>query len=352
MQTFRDLDRHLGLVPSPIAAALGHVAEAHGREEAFRLQNPQVLDTLVKVARVQSTEASNAIESIVAPHQRIVDLVEDRAKPQNRSEQEIAGYRLVLDQIHSSAAGIPFKSSVDLQFHRDLYSFTSTRGGRWKDTQNEVARFDAAGNKIEVIFKGTPPAQTPMAMDELHERFGDAVGRSRYPRLLLIGAFAFDFLMIHPFNDGNGRMSRLLTLLMLYHAGHDVGRFISLEKLIADSKESYYESLGNSTGGWAEGEHDIWPWMEFFLGILAAAYKELESRAGDVATGRGAKKARIRQFIRARTSDDFTFEDLTRAMPDISAVHIRKELKKLREAGVVRSPGPGAKRWKRLRSDR
>lgn len=351
MQTFGDLAKHMGLVPSEIAASLAEVEASRGREEAFRRQNPQILETLVEVARVQSTEASNAIESIFAPHRRIVDLVQEKTTPENRSEQEIAGYRLVLDQIHSSADGIPFKASVDLQFHRDLYSFTNTPGGRWKSAQNEVARFDAKGNKIGVIFEGTSPVETPAAMDGLHERFNEAVKEGRYPRLLLIGAFVFDFLMIHPFNDGNGRMSRLLTLLMLYQAGHDVGRFISLERLIADSKETYYESLRKSTVGWDKGEHDIWPWIDYFLGILTAAYREFEDGAGNVATGRGAKRARIHQFIRSRVSDEFTFEELSRALPDISAVYIRKEVRKLRDEGVVESPGYSGKKWRRLQAD-
>jgi Fic family protein len=351
MQTFRDLKKHLGLVPSQVAAALTDVEASRGREEAFRRQNPDVLETLVEVARIQSTEASNAIENIVAPHQRIVELVEEKTTPDNRSEQEIAGYRLVLDMIHSSADAIPFKASIDLQFHRDLYSFTSTPGGKWKSTQNEVAQFDAQGNKIGVIFKGASPFETPGAMEELHDRFNEAVKEDQYPRVLLIAAFVFDFLMIHPFNDGNGRMSRLLTLLMLYQASHDVGRFISLEKLIADSKETYYESLRKSTAGWDKGEHDIWPWVNYFLGLLTAAYKEFEERVGNVASGRGSKRARIHQFIRSRVSDEFTFEDLSHALPDISAVHIRQEMRKLHKAGAVESPGRGGRTWKRLQTD-
>jgi len=351
MQTFRDLEKHLGLVPSEVATTLAEVERGRGREESFRRQNPQLLHTLVEVARIQSTEASNAIENIVAPHRRIVELVEEKTTPDTRPEQEIAGYRLVLDRIHSSAEAIPLKPSVDLQLHRDLYSFTSTPGGKWKSTQNEVAEIDAKGNKIAIVFQGTPPFATPGAIDELHDRFEESVKEGRYPRPLLIGAFVFDFLMIHPFNDGNGRISRLLTLLMLYQAGHDVGRFVSLEKLIADSKETYYESLRKSTAGWEKGAHDIWPWINYFLGILTAAYKELEERVGDVASGRGSKRARIHQLIRSNVSDEFTFEELSRALPDISAVHIRKEIRKLRDQGAVESPGPGGRIWKRLRSD-
>jgi len=351
MRTFRDLDKHLGMIPSTTASALNGVATGRGREEAFLLQQPQILETLTEVARIQSTEASNAIEAITAPPQRIAELVEEKTRPQNRSEEEIAGYRKVLDTIHSSAAAIPFRRSIVEQFHRDLYSLTETPGGRFKRSQNEVARFDRAGNKVAVIFEGATPFETPMAMDELHERFDRVVKERRYPRLLLVGAYVFDFLMIHPFDDGNGRMSRLLTLLLLYQAGHEVGRFISLEKLIEQSKETYYESLERSTAGWDKGEHDIWPWLNYFLGILNGAYNEFESRAGAITGGRGSKGARIRQFVRSNVSTAFTFADLQRALPDISPDHIRGELRKLRDAGAVESPGPGRKVWRRLRDD-
>jgi Fic family protein len=351
MHTLRELERHLGMVPAPTVTALSEVTAGRGREEAFRRQNPQVLDTLTEVARIQSTEASNAIESITAPPQRIIELVRETTTPRNRPEEEIAGYRKVLDTIHSSAEHIPFKRAIVEQFHRDLYSFTADPGGRFKSSPNEVARYDSAGNKISVVFEGLSPFETPIAMDELHERFEEAIRDGRHPPLLLSGAYVFDFLMIHPFKDGNGRISRLLTLLLLYHAGHEVGRFISLEKLVADSKETYYESLEKSTAGWHRGEHDIWPWLNYFLGILNAAYKEFESRVGSLASGRGSKAERIRQFVRSRTADTFTFDDVERALPDISAAHIRGQLRKLRDAGAVQSPGPGRKQWKRLRPD-
>jgi Fic family protein len=351
MQTFRDLDKHLGMVPSATVSALNGVATGRGREEAFRLQRPQVLETLTEIARIQSTESSNAIEAITAPPQRVAELVQEKTTPRNRSEEEIAGYRNVLDTIHASAADIPFRRSIVEQFHRDLYSLTETPGGRFKRAQNEVARFDRAGNKIAVVFEGATPFETPMAMDELHERFDRAVKEGGHPRLLLAGAYVFDFLMIHPFDDGNGRMSRLLTLLLLYQAGHEVGRFISLEKLVEKSKETYYESLERSTAGWTEGRHDIWPWLNYLLGILNGAYNELESRAGSLSGSRGSKGERVRQFVRSRISDAFTFADVQKALPDIGPDHIRGELRKLRDAGAVESPGPGRKVWRRLRDD-
>jgi Fic family protein len=348
MQTFRNLDVHLGMVPSRSAAALAQASAGRGREEAFRRQNPQVLAGLMEVALIQSSASSNAIEQITAAPGRVTELVQDKTTPKDRSEEEIAGYRKVLDTIHSSAEHIPLTTNVVLQLHRDVFAFSPVPGGRFKDTQNEVARFDQSGKKIEVIFEGVSPFETPAAMDELHGRYAETLKSGAHAPLLLAGAYVFDFLMIHPFNDGNGRMSRLLTLLLLYHCGHEVGRFISLEKLVEESKETYYESLEKSTGAWDRGEHDIWPWLNYFLGVLNAAYGEFEARAGDLMSGRGSKALRIKQYVRSNTSDVFTFDEVQQALPDISADHIRAEMRKLRDAGVVESPGRGRKEWRRL----
>jgi Fic family protein len=348
MQTFRDLDKHLGMVPSRSAAALAEASAGRGREEAFRRQNPQVLAGLMEVALIQSSASSNAIEQITAAPGRVTELVQDKTTPKDRSEEEIAGYRKVLDTIHASAEDIPFKTNLVLQLHRDIFAFSAIPGGRFKTTQNEVARFDRSGKKIAVIFEGVSPFETPAAMDELHERHAEALKSGAHAPLLLAGAYVFDFLMIHPFNDGNGRMSRLLTLLLLYHCGHDVGRFISLEKLVEESKETYYESLEKSTRRWDRGEHDIWPWLNYLLGVINAAYAEFEARAGDTMSGRGSKALRIKLYVRSSASDVFTFDEVQQALPDISADHIRSELRKLRDAGVVESPGRGRKEWRRL----
>lgn len=304
----------------------------------------------MEVALIQSSASSNAIERITAAPGRVTELVQDKTAPKDRSEEEIAGYRKVLETIHSSAKNIPLTTSVVLQFHRDIYAFSPVPGGHFKSTQNEVARFDAAGKKLAVIFEGTSPFETPTAMDELHERYAEAVREGSHASLLLAGSYVFDFLMIHPFNDGNGRMSRLLTLLLLYQCGHEVGRFISLEKLVEESKDTYYESLERSTVGWDRGEHDIWPWLNYFLGIVIAAYGEFEARAGDLKSGRGSKTLRIKQYIRSSTSDVFTFEEVQQALPDISSDHIRAVLRKLRDEEAVESPGRGRKQWRRLSS--
>lgn len=350
MQTFRQLDPHFGVIPAGVVQSLGGIDVAKGRQEAFRQQNPAILKTLTEIARIQSTEASNAIESITAPPKRIEALVREKTTPANRSEEEIAGYRKVLDTIHSSAEHIPFRRTVVEQFHRDIYSFTATPGGKFKSGPNEVKEFHPDGTEV-VLFQPVAVFETPAAMDELHKRFDDAWHAAQYPRLFLIASYVFDFLMIHPFQDGNGRLSRLLTLLLLYQAGFEVGRFISLEKLIDDSRETYYESLQKSTPGWHDGEHDIWPWVNYFLGIINAAYKQFEART-EAVPKRGSKKAFVKQSIRASVKDTFSMADIRQAAPGVSDPTIRNVLTELRKAGVLEAPGRGPKaQWKRLHTD-
>jgi Fic family protein len=350
VHTFRTLDRQIGMVPGSMARALGGIDAGHGKEQAFLQQHPEALRTLTAIARIQSTQASNAIEHITAPHQRIADLVADKTTPANRSEAEIAGYRAVLDTIHASARDIPFTPGVVEQLHRDLYQFTNVPAGRWKSVDNTIEEARPDGSKA-IRFQPISAAATPDAMRELHAAFANASQSHAHHPLLLVGCYVFDFLAVHPFRDGNGRMARLLTLLALYQAGYEVGRFISLERLIADSKESYYEALAVSGRGWHDGMHDITRWLNYFLGIVTAAYNEFQSRVGVVA-GRGSKRAAITQFIRASLSDEFTVADVRQAVPVASASYISKTLATLRDEGIIQPVGAGrAARWKRLRSD-
>lgn len=350
MHTFRDLDKHLGQVPAAVTRDIGAIDAAKGRQDLFKRQAPAVLRTLTEVARIQSTEASNAIEGITAPRKRIEALVEEHVKPANRSEEEIAGYRKVLDTIHSSALDIPFRPSVVEQFHRDLYSFTSLRAGRFKAVPNQVTETRPDGS-ARVLFDPVSPADTPRAMEELHRRLDTVWSAGPHHRLLLAGSYVFDFLVIHPFQDGNGRMARLLTLLLLYKAGYEVGRYVSLEKLADDSRHSYYDSLYASTQGWHDGEHDIWPWLSYFVGILTAAYRELKRRIGALGT-RGAKRELILQFVRSTVKDAIKFDDVRQAAPGISDDYIRKVLRELRDEGVLRAEGTGrGAHWVRLKAD-
>jgi Fic family protein len=353
MHTFRTLNSQIGLVPAATARTLGAIDTARGREQAFRLQRPQLLETLVDAARVQSTEASNAIEGIAAPRQRIEALVAERAMPRNRPEAEIVGYRHVLDTIHGSAPHIPFKPAVVEQFHRDLYQYTSVPAGQWKTVENSITETLPDGT-VHERFRTVAAAETAAAMEELHERFLAVHESGEHHPLLLVGCYVFDFLAIHPFRDGNGRIGRLLTLLLLYQSGYEVGRYISLERLISESRESYYDALEAAGHGWHEGEHNIWPWLEYLLGILRAAYREFEERANLLAEGRGAKTAAIEQFVRTRIADEFTIADARESALGAGDSLIGKVLARLRDEGLIESLGTGrSARWRRLdRGDR
>jgi len=348
MQSFRDLDRFFGQTPAPIGRLLSDIDVARGREMAFRIQHPEALKVLIEVALVQSVEASNAIENITAPHKRIEQLVAEKTTPRNRSEEEIAGYRSVLNTIHSSAAHIPLKPSVIEQLHRDLYKFSAGRGGGFKGTDNTVEEELPDGTR-RIRFQPVGWFETPSAMEELCAGYQQARESDAYNPLLLIAAFTLDFLVIHPFSDGNGRMARLLALLLLYQSGLEVGRFVSIEKLIEDTKESYYESLEASTAGWHEGTHDLEPWTRYFLGVVLAAYRRLEERAGVLVAARGAKAEMVKDFIRSSLSDTFRVQDLRQAVPSASDVYIRELLRKLKSEGALAQVGKGQNAsWKRL----
>jgi Fic family protein len=350
MHTFRTLDAQIGMVPGPMTVALRSVDQSQGSERAFGLQHPEALKTLIQIARIQSVESSNAIEDITAPHARVVELVEQKTAPENRSEAEIAGYRAALDAIHASALQIPLKPSVVEQLHRDLYQFTGVRAGHWKTVDNSIEEVRPDGTRF-VRFRTLSAVETTAAMVELHELFGRAMRSGDYHPLLLAGCYVFDFLAIHPFLDGNGRMGRLLTLLLLYQAGYEVGRYVSLERLVQDSSDAHYEAVGAAGIGWHTGEHDITPWLEYFLGIVAAAYKEFESRVGVVA-GRGSKREAIRQFVRQSIAEEFTVADVRRAAPAASQSYISKTLASMRDEGVIEPIGAGkTARWRRLRSE-
>jgi Fic family protein len=348
MQTFRRLSAFFDLVPAAISRQLSEIDVARGRQEAFALQHPAALEALRQSALIQSVEASNAIENITAPRKRIEALVAEQTEPRDRSEAEIAGYGAVLSTIHASAPDIPFAPNVVRQLHRDLHQYSARPGGNWKSSDNVVAE-ERPDGMVAVRFTPVSAFATPAAMDELHQRFGEAWDADHHHRLLLIAAYALDFLVIHPFADGNGRMSRLLTLLLLYKGGYEVGRFVSLEKLIEESKEIYYDALGRSTDGWHHGSHDPEPWLSYFLGILTAAYREFEPRAQAVTAGRGSKAELVKTFVRSSLSNTFSFADVKRAAPGVSDEYIRQVLRELRDAGAleVLGAGRGAK-WRRL----
>jgi Fic family protein len=316
------------------------IAERKGRIQLFREQAPQVLETLRRAALIESTESSNRIEGVTATPERLRSLMAERTVPRDRSEQEIAGYRDVLATIHANHPYISHTPNVVLQLHRDLYQFTTLPGGRWKSVDNSITEVQPDGTRT-VRFEPVPAYQTADAMRELHERFNDEWERGEVEPLILIAAYVLDFLCIHPFLDGNGRMSRLLTLRLLYRAGHDVGRYVSLERLVEQTKEGYYEALHASSQGWHEGTHTLRPWLEYLLGVVVfGAYSELEARVGTITSGRGAKREMVRDAV-LRLPPSFRYADVERACPGVSRPTINRGLRELRLEGVIRCARPG-----------
>jgi len=310
------------------------IAEYKGKQDLFKEQSPQMLETLRQAAIIQSTESSNRLEGITAPLERIKELVAKKTTPRNRSEQEIAGYRDALNTIHANYADIPFTTGVVLQFHRDLYQFLPGEGGEWKPVDNEITETHANGTKF-VRFKPVPAHQTQDAMEELHKRFDNLWQSGEIEPLLLISTYVLDFLCIHPFLDGNGRMARLLTLLLLYQAGYEVGRYISLEQMVEHTKESYYDTLYQSSQGWHETQHTILHWWEYFLGVmLLGVYQEFERRIGMITTTRGAKREMILDTV-SRLPQRFQIGDIERACPGVSRPTINRALRELREQGKI-----------------
>jgi len=340
------LDR-LSLSPEH-GSTLRALGECRGEQELYRRQTPQSLEILRTVAMVESSESSNRLEGVVAAPGRVREMVLRAARPVNRSEQEIAGYRDALGLIHESARDMPFSPSVVLQLHSMLYRFLPGEGGRWKTVQNEIVDRAPDGSVLRVRFRPVSPVETPGAMDSLAERWALEIDGGREP-LLLVPLTILDFLCIHPFADGNGRAARLLTLLLLYRCGYDVGRYISLERVIEESRETYYEALEASSVGWHEGYHDPFPWMEYFWGVLLRAYDEFRERAGTFLEGRGAKTALIEAAV-SRKRGPFAISELEDDCPGVSRDMIRHVLRQLRDDGKVEVHGRGrGARWQVLR---
>ena len=335
-------------IPPALLTTIREIGEYKGKQDLFKEQAPQVLQTLRDAAIIQSTESSNRIEGVTAPPERIRQLVARRTEPRNRSEQEIAGYRDVLQTIHARHDHIPFSVGVVLQFHRDLYQFQPGMGGRWKTAPNEITETLPDGTTF-VRFRTVPPFQTADAMERLHERFAYLWEEGRFDPLLLIPAYVLDFLCIHPFLDGNGRMGRLLTLLLLYHAGYEVGRYVSLEHMVEETREGYYDTLYRSSQGWHEGAHSLVPWWEYFLGVmLRSSYREFERRVGAVSTARGAKRQMILDVV-ARLPEEFQFADIERACPGVSRPTINRLLADLRRGGrIVLSKSGRDATWRKI----
>ena len=326
------------LLTPEIVKKLTLINEYKGEQRLFIEAHKDELIELVEIAKIQSTEASNRIEGIFTADDRIKSLVQAKTTPRDRDEAEIAGYRDVLNTIHENYDYIPINANYILQLHRDLYKFLgSTEGGRFKTSDNIIRETDADGNEC-VRFRPVPAWETAPSIDVLCKSYHEA--KSEADPLLLSLMFILDFLCIHPFNDGNGRMSRLLTLLLLYQSGFIVGKYISIERIIEESKETYYEVLQDSSINWHENENDYKPFVNYMLGVVVNAYKEFESRVELLTNPNLSKADRVREIIRKHIGT-ITKAELLNMNPDISDTTIQRALADLLKNGEIEKIGGG-----------
>lgn len=321
---------------------LGLVAQIHeykGKQTLFLKQKPATLEKLVEIAKIQSTESSNKIEGIVTTATRIKQLCDQKTTPRNRDEEEISGYRDALSLIHESYEYIPIKSSYILQLHKVLYRYSQRGiGGRFKNTQNYITEIKESGEQI-VRFMPLDPFETPMAIEKMCESFNRETDACEVDPLILIPAFIVDFLCVHPFYDGNGRMSRLLTTLLLYRAGYVVGKYVSLESKIEKTKESYYKALEKSDINWNREENDITPFIKYILGTVLAAYRDFEQRVILVEDKSSAIDL-VRNAVN-NTIGKFTKSDIMELVPSVGKTSVENSLKILIEEGVIGRDGKG-----------
>jgi Fic family protein len=345
MMSFRD--RRLDAMPIAPAAVwlIGDIMEARGRQELYTRQAPDVLKALRDLALVQSVESSNRIEGVTVAPDRLRPLVLGRAKPQDRSEEEVRGYREALDWIHREARTLPVTPATIRRLHA-LCQVGAADAGAWKRVNNEIVEL-APDRQPRVRFTPVLANATPAAIDELCAGYGAVVSRGEVPVLIAIAAFVFDFLCIHPFRDGNGRVSRLLTTLLLYQHGFEVARYVSLDRLVEEERGRYYAVLEQSSARWHDGSHALEPWLIFFLGIVRSGCREFADRVGRVKAPRGAKGALVEHEI-AAMPEAFTLVDLERRCPHVSRDMVRMVLKRLKGQGRLECLGRGpAAAWRR-----
>ena len=325
---------------------LNRIGSYQGKQVLYGEQLPEVLKIMRKIAQVESAESSNRIEGISAPRKRIQGIVLENTNPTNRSEQEIAGYRDALEVIHESAVEMELSPNVIKQLHSMMYRYLPQPGGTWKPVDNEIVE-RRPGGELSVRFRPVSAVATPQAMEDLAQGFTRALLIEERPGLVVGPLAILDFLCIHPFADGNGRISRLLTLQLLYKMGYQVGRYISLERVIEESKETYYEALGLSSRNWHEGHHDPHPWLNYFWGVLLRAYSDFSERVGGLSQGAGRKSALVREAA-LRMTRPFALSDLQTECPGVSLPTIKRELQAMRDEGLVilQGRGRGAK-WRR-----
>jgi Fic family protein len=348
MRSFTDLDATLAMVPGPVVTLLRSIDIGAGSEALYSNQLPALLAELAHRARGESITASSAIEGIVVPDaERARRIIQGRPLTlRTRNEQELAGYRKALDYLFTEDWA-PVNLGLVLHLHRLLWSETPAEGGSLKNTDNLVVDRSPDGG-IEVRFTPVSAEQTEFYLVELLERYALAQREARHHPVLLVGLFVLDLLIIHPFIDGNGRVARALTNALLADAGYGVGRWVSLEQLIAETPEEYYASLLASTGGWHEDDADVWPWLAFFVGVVARAYERFTHRAAS-SRATGSKQERVREYVLRHAAPIFRIADIRTALPGISDQTIRLALDTLKRDGAVTPDGTGrTATWRRL----
>lgn len=324
---------------SDVLGLIAAIYKEAGKQELYLKQRPEELEKLVEIAKIQSTEASNAIEGIVTTNTRIKQLVAEKTTPKNRDEQEIAGYRDVLGIIHESFDAIPITTNYIFQLHKILYSHMNNPvAGRTKSVQNYISATYSDG-RVKTLFTPLDPFETPAALESICNEYNRVIGNLEAEPLIAIPIFIHDFLCIHPFNDGNGRMSRLLTTLLLYRSGFYVGKYISLEARIAKNKDLYYDALAKSQIGWHEGTEDVVPFIKYLLGTILAAYKDFADRFALVET-----KLSALEIVRRASMNKigrFNKQDIREQCPSLSISSIEGALRKLIELGELKREGSG-----------
>ena len=326
-------------LPVNIYHTIAKIHEYKGKQELYVKNYPDVLDKMIDVAKIQSTKSSNAIEGIYTNDARLNELMNKKAEPGNRNEEEIAGYRHVLDIIHENYAYIEFNKNDILTLHNQLYSYSYVNyKGKFKTLDNTIMEVDALGNR-KVRFQPVSSFETEKYFDKMVEAYKKAV-KENIPALILIPVLIHDFLCIHPFDDGNGRMSRLLTLLLLYKFDYFVGRYISIEMLIEESKESYYEELQRSSENWYTGENDEIPFIRYMLGVLLKAYKECDDRFNLIGNEKLTSPERVLSVIQ-RSLEPLSKKNIMILCPDISQRTIERALKELYDNSKIKQVGSG-----------
>ncbi|WP_022819006.1 Fic family protein [Fusobacterium russii] len=326
-------------LPVSIYHIIAGIHEYKGKQELYVENYPDVLEKMIYVAKVQSTKSSNAIEGIYTNDTRLQELMKKKVEPKNRDEEEISGYRHVLDIIHENYPYIEFNKNDILTLHNQLYSYSYVKNkGKFKISDNSIIEVDSKGNK-KIRFQPVSSFETERYFDEMVEAYNEAV-KANIPPLLLIPVVIHDFLCIHPFDDGNGRLSRILTLLLLYKFGYFVGRYISVEMLIEESKDSYYEELQNSSERWHTGKNDELPFMKYMLGIILKAYKECDDRFKLIGEKKLTSPDRV-LFIIQKSLVPLSKKDIMIICPDISQRTVERALKELQDNKKIRQIGNG-----------